>query len=185
MVFAHEASAVLAARLLVGHAEKHEIASKSMLGTGQVPGDHRHRRGQVEHVDGATPPDLAVDDLAAERVLVPAVGVDRYDVGVAVQTEARRLGVSALEASNDGCTARCGMELFHLQAGTLQVGRQDVGVADFLSARLGAVVHAGIADQGLEKFDALVAARFSHRHPQNRVQVSVDSYPSLDCILVS
>jgi len=36
---------------------------------------HGHRRGEVEHVHGTATPHLAVDELAAERVVTPVVAV--------------------------------------------------------------------------------------------------------------
>ena len=58
-----------------------------------------HRRGEVEHVDRAAAPDLAVDELAAERIAAPAVGVGRAR---------RRCGPSAAASARRVACPRCG-----------------------------------------------------------------------------
>ena len=60
-----------------------------------------HRRGEVEHVDRAAAPHLAVDELAAERIAPPAVGVRGHDVGVAHQQQRRRGRIAALDARDE------------------------------------------------------------------------------------
>ena len=86
-----------AQRLLVRHAEEHEVAAGAEPGAGQMAEGHCHRRGEVQHVDGAAAPDLAVDQLAAERVVPPVVGVGGDDVGVPEQRQRRRVAVASFE----------------------------------------------------------------------------------------
>ena len=80
---------------------------------GEAPERDGHRRGEVEHVDRAAAPHLAVDDLAAERVALPAVGVHRHDVGVAHQQQRRRVGsVPSMRATR---LSRPGLRLVALE----------------------------------------------------------------------
>ena len=92
--------------LLVGDREVDERAARREARAGEVAERDRHRRGEVEHVDRAAAPDLAVDDLAAERIAPPAVGVHRHDVGVAHQQQRRRGRIAALDARDEVLAAR-------------------------------------------------------------------------------
>jgi len=80
-----------------------------------------HRGGDVEHVDSPAAPNLAVDQLSAERVLVPASRVDRYNVGMAHQAQARSRRVAPIDTSNERFAAWCAFEAFELDARPLQV----------------------------------------------------------------
>ena len=65
----------------------------------------RKKRHQLDdalafHVEGATPPDPAVRDLGAERIVYPARGVGRDDVHVMKEEERLRLSC-ALEPGDD------------------------------------------------------------------------------------
>ena len=100
MVLSHPAGPVGAAGLFIGDSEEDEVTLEAGAGSGDRPGDDRHRGGEVEHVDGTAAPDLVVDYLVAEGILVPAVGADRYDIGVAVETQARRVGIGPLDPSD-------------------------------------------------------------------------------------
>ena len=111
----------------------------------------RHGRGEVEHVDGSAPPHLAVDDLAAERVVAPTVLGDGHDVGVAHQQQRRRGRVGALDAGDEVCPAGDGLEALEVESGALEVGGEDVGARGLAAGLLGAVVHAAIADQLLQE----------------------------------
>ena len=75
-------------------------------GGGQPPDGHSHRRGEVQHVDGAAAPHLAVDQLAPEGIVAPARRVGRHDVGVAHQQQGGCVGPPTLEAGDPACAGR-------------------------------------------------------------------------------
>ena len=162
MVLTHPAGPVRAPGLFIGDGEEDEVAREAGAGSGDRPGDDRHRGGEVEHVDGTAAPDLVVDHLAAEGILVPAVGADRYDIGVAVETQTRRVGIGPLDPGDERRPPRGGVVLLHLDAGPLEIGGENIGVADLLARIHVPVVHAGVADQGLEQFDGFVTTRLGH-----------------------
>ena len=151
MVLDHPLSAPDTARLLVADTEVDQIPFGSETFGGEPTERDRHRRRQVEHVDRPATPHLAVDQLATERILTPAVGIDRYDVGVAHQTQRRCVGVGPLDACDHRVAAGAWGEAFDLQACPLQVGHEQVGVAGLVAGVRRAVVDAGIADQGLQQ----------------------------------
>ena len=166
--------AVGAQRLLVGHREIDEAAARPEAGVGQMAGGDRHRGGQVEHVDRAPAPHHAVDELAAERVAVPAVGVDGDDVGVAHQQQRGRVGVATLDAGDEARPPRLGLVPLEVEPGALEVGRQQVDAARFAARRERAVVHARVPDQLLKEVGDLGsgivdAARGAHRLQRKRV----------------
>ena len=100
MVLAHPTGSVGAAGLFIGDGED-EIALETGAGAGDRPGDDCHRGGEVEHVDGTAAPDLVVDHLAAEGILIPAVGADRYHIGVAVEAKLGAGSVPSIRATSD------------------------------------------------------------------------------------
>ena len=74
-------------------------------------------RGDVQHVDRAAAPHEPVDDLAAERVAAPPVGVDGHDVGVAHEEQAGRVGVAPLDAADEALAARLRLVALDVEAG--------------------------------------------------------------------
>ena len=145
---------------------------------GELPERHGHRRGEVQHVDGAPSPHLgpgrAVDELAAEGVAGPSFGVDGDDVGVAHQAQARRAGLAAFHAGDERDPARGRLEAGHVEAGVAEERVERVGVA-MLEARAGrAVVDAAVADHRLQQLDGLSSdrgrchTRSSSRRPSRR-----------------
>ena len=107
MVLGHPLGAPHAAGLLVGDAEVDQVALRAGTLRGQVPERDRHRRREVEHVDRAATPHLAVDQLAPERIVAPALGADRHDIGVAHQAQRRRDGSEpSIRATTDAGPAR-------------------------------------------------------------------------------
>ena len=98
--------AVRAARLLVGDTGVDERALRAEAGRGQLLHGHGHRARQVEHVDRAAAPQPAVDDLARERIVLPALLVHGHHVGVAEQAQARRARIAALDAAPRRSSAR-------------------------------------------------------------------------------
>jgi hypothetical protein len=119
--------------LLVGDCEVDQVAAGTKAGVGQVPERHRHRRREVEHVDGAATPHLAVDELTAERIPAPPVRVDGHDVGVAHQAQAGRGGIGALDARYERDPPRCRFVALHVEPRSLQHGEEGVRVADLLA----------------------------------------------------
>ncbi len=97
-----------AQRLLVGDGEVGERAARLEAGVGEPPEGERHRGGLVEHVDGAAPPDEPVDDLGAEGIAAPPVGVHRHDVGVPHQQQRRRRSDRCPRCGRRGCCGRVG-----------------------------------------------------------------------------
>ena len=94
-----------------------------------------HRRGLVEHVDRAAAPHLAVDDLAAERVAGPLVGVDRDDVGVARAAAASaRSGRCPSDAAIERGALGQADRMAPLDERRRQHAGQHVGVAPFAAA---------------------------------------------------
>ena len=147
------------ARLLVGDTEVDQRALRTKAVPGEVLERGGHRRRDVQHVDGAAAPDLAVDDLAAERVARPGVAVDRHDVGVAHEAQRRRVGIGAVDAGDERPPTRTGLEPLHGEAGAFEVRLQQVGVAG-LAARVGrAIVDALVADERLQEFGRLTGQR--------------------------
>ena len=108
VVVEHVLGPPVPAGLLVGDAEVDQRALRPEALRRQLPERHRHRRRDAQHVDGAAAPHLAVDQLAAERVARPPVGVDGHDVGVAHEAQRR--------ARRDRCP-RCGRRSTCVPAG--------------------------------------------------------------------
>ena len=109
---------------------------------GEAPERDRHRRGEVEHVDRAAAPHEAVDDLGAERVARPAVGVHGHDVGVAHEQQARRVRVGALDPRDQARAPGLRLVALDVEAGAAEVLREQVDAADLVARRERAVVHA-------------------------------------------
>ena len=86
-----------------------------------------------------------------ERIALPAIGVDRHDIGVAHQQERRRVRVAALDARDEVLAAGLRGVALEVETGVAEVLREHVGAAA-LEARLGrAVVDARVADQVREQ----------------------------------
>ena len=143
--------AVGAQGLLVGDGQVHQVAGRAEAGRRQVLERHRHRRGEVQHVDRAAAPHLAVDELAAERVAPPAVGVDRHDVGVTHEHQRGRGGIGALDARHQAGPPGHGLVALDVEPGVTEVRLQRVDAAGLAARRRGAVVDAGVADELLEQ----------------------------------
>ena len=153
MVVGDPARAVRAAGLLVGDGEVDEVAARAETALGKGAEHDGHRRREVQHVDRAAAPHLAVDQLAAERVVPPSVNRDGDDVGVTHQTQRRGGRVRSRDPRDERGPARRRLEALDLDPGRRHDLLDDVDVADLL-ARLGrAVVHALVADQLLQQLD--------------------------------
>src|SRR6185436_17509615 len=111
---------------------------------------HRHRGGEVEHVDGAAAPHDAVHQLAAEGIALPAGRVHRHDVRVAHQHERRRVTVAALDTRDHAHASGSGDEALAVQARASEVDLQRVHAAVLVAGGGVARVHTAVADQGAE-----------------------------------
>ena len=119
VVIGHPLGAVGRARLLVGDAEVDQVTLRAESRVGQVAERDGHRRGEVEHVDRATAPDLSVYELPSEGVARPPVRVDRNDIGVAHQAQGRRIGIAPLDPSDQRRPVGCGLERLDVDSGSL------------------------------------------------------------------
>jgi hypothetical protein len=156
LVLGHPTGAVGAAVLLVGHGEQDQVAAWTEARIRQATERHCLRCGEVQHVDGAASPDLAVDQLSAERITRPAVRVHGHDVGVAHQAQRRSVGVRALDTGHQRNPPRRGFVALQVEAratGFSQEPLEHVGVAELMARFGGAVIHARVADQHLQQLD--------------------------------
>ena len=99
MLLDEEARAELAAVLLVGEDDQHEVARElHALALRAQERAHEHRDAAL-HVERAAPPDVAVDELAGERRVRPGLSRRRDDVDVSLEEE--RLRVAARESRDE------------------------------------------------------------------------------------
>ena len=164
VVVDHVLGAPVPAGLLVGDAEVDQRALRPEALVGQLAERDGHRRRDAQHVDGAAAPHLAVDQLAAERVAGPAVGVHRHDVGVAHQAQRRGVGIAALDARDDRRAPGPAVVAGDVEAGPLEVRLQEVGVADLVAGVRGPVVDALVADEGLQQLGRRPGGRLGGDH---------------------
>ena len=131
--------------------------------------------GEVQHVDRAAAPHLAVHQLAAEGIARPVLGRHGHDVGVAHQAQRRRRRVGALDAGDEaGAAGRpVGLVDLDVEAAALQVGAQHVAGAHLLAGGDGAVVHALVADELLQQLHGLAGQGVVHDVGVLRVRKSV------------
>src|SRR5690606_38513149 len=116
VLLAEEERAVAAARLLVRHAREDEIALElGPLAREAAHDGHAHRR-VVLHVDGAASPEAAVEDLAGERRMGPALGLDLDHVEAGREQE-RALPAAAAQPRDDVPAAGRALEDRRLDAG--------------------------------------------------------------------
>ena len=86
----HEARAVRSQILLIReHAQQH-IARWRLSGLGEPQNRPEHHRHTALHVQGASTPNLAVDQLAAERIVAPALANRRDHIDVTLEKQRRR-----------------------------------------------------------------------------------------------
>ena len=83
----------------------------------EQPHDRQLHRDEVLHVDRAAAPDVAVGDVAGERVVGPPLRRRRHDVEMAEQQERLAAGPVAAEAGGHGAAARDGLEDLGDEAG--------------------------------------------------------------------
>ena len=161
MPLAHVPGAVHPARLLVG---ADESAARPPAFPGQGLERHRLRSGEVEHVEGAAPPHLAVHELASEGIARPVLGGHRHHVGVPHEAEGGRSGIRALDARDQALAPGSALGLVDLdvEPALAEVGSDEIAVAHLLAGFHGAVVHARVADHLLQELHRLVGEGVVH-----------------------
>ena len=137
--------------LLVGDREVDERALGLEPRTREALERDRHRRGEVEHVDRAAAPDLTVDQLAAERIALPPVGIHRHDVGVTHQQQRRRRRIAALDARDEALAPGKRLVPLEVEPGVAEVLREQVDTARLVTRLRRAVVHTRVANQMLQQ----------------------------------
>ena len=151
--------------LFVGRADHDEGAGGPTGRSRQAADGDGHGRGEVEHVDRATTPDLTVDQVAPEGIAGPASGGGDH-VEVTHQRQGRSRRVSPLEPHDDRPPPWGGLEGLQFDARAGQVLDQHIGVAHLVAGADVSVVHAGVADQLLQEVGDLVGlGRGGHRRP--------------------
>lgn len=95
--------------LLVGHRDVGEVSCWLEPTSGQMPEPGGHGCGEVEHVDGAAPPDGSVDELTAEGIMTPVVGICRHHVGMTEQGEARGRRIGSADLGHERGSSRLGL----------------------------------------------------------------------------
>ena len=123
-VIGHPPRAVRAPRLLVRDGEVDEIASGSEALARELPERHSHRRGEVQHVDGAASPDLGPDGPSTSS---PPNGSRVHPSGLTGTTSVwpikHRLGArrfAAFHACDERDPARGRLEAGHVEAGVAE-----------------------------------------------------------------
>ena len=150
LVVGHPLHAVRTTRFLVGNREENQIAFRAKIGCSEVTERDGHRCSEVQHVDGATPPYLAVDQLATERIVRPTRFVDRNDIGVSHQAQRRCLWIAAANARHQRAAARRWFVLLHVEAACAEKLPQQVGIANLEAGLCCAIVDTAIADELLQ-----------------------------------
>ena len=118
-----------------------------------------HRGGEVEHVDRAPAPHLVVDDLAAERIALPTVGVHGHHIGVAHQQQRGCVRIAALDARDEVLASGLRGVALEIQTGVAEVLREHVGAAALVTRLRRAVVDARVANQMREQIARLLGDR--------------------------
>ncbi len=90
-----EVGSLRTARLLVGDRREDHVARERDLRSGEQREDRRAHGDHVLHVDGPASPDVAIDDLRTEGVVLPFGRVGLDHVQVAGQEQRRRATVTA------------------------------------------------------------------------------------------
>ena len=86
----HEARAVRSQILLIReHAQQH-VARWRLSGLGEPQDRPEHHRHTALHVQRASTPNLALDQLGGERIVTPALAIRRDHVDVTLEQERRR-----------------------------------------------------------------------------------------------
>ena len=175
VLLAHVPGAERAAGFLVGARQVHERAARPPSPLGQRLQHDRLRRRDVQHVERASAPHLALHQLAAERIARPRGGVHRHHIGVAHQAQRRRRRIGALDAGHQAGAARGVVRLIDLdvEATALQVRLEHVAGLHLLAGGDGAVVHALVADELLQELDGLAGQRVVHDRGVWRVRKSL------------
>src|SRR5262249_1588029 len=123
MVVDHEVPAVAATGLLVSEEREDQVARGNAALPPPLADDREDHRVEVFHVDRAATPEVAILDLAGERVHRPLAGVGRNDVEVAVYQQGSPAAVGAFVARHDADPPRGALPDLRGQADLGQLGR--------------------------------------------------------------
>ena len=178
--------AVAPARLLVGGEAEHHLAVRGRIGRRAGAHDAEQHRVEVLHVDRAAAPDLAVLDLAGERVDLPVRRLGGYDVEVAVEQQGRP-AVATAPARHDVGPPRPALDDLGLDADLVEQRGDVLGRLALPRTVVGAVVGRVDPDEVLAQLDDLrggvvgavlrgVLGRLFHAvHPAPRARTCPDS----------
>ena len=109
------------AGFFIGHREVDDVAGVTFARPYDFAKRHQHRRRDVQHIDSAAAPNLGCavgrrDQFTTKRVIVPALGTHGHNVGMAHQTQRRRIRVCALVAGDKRCPVRLRLEHLKVDA---------------------------------------------------------------------
>lgn len=152
-MLAQKVGAVGAESLLVGHGGEDQGTLRAKPAPGEAPERDGHRGGDVQHVDSAPAPNLALDELTAERVTAPIGSVHGHNVGVTEVTKRRRARIAPLDARHERDAARQRLIALEVAAGALEEGTEHGGICRLVTRVVGALVDTGVADQLLQQLD--------------------------------
>jgi hypothetical protein len=160
LVLGQPAGAVRAECFLVGDGSQHERPLRPEAAASEAIKCHRHRRRDVQHVDGAPAPHLALHQLPAEGITRPRVRVGRNDIGVPEPAQRRCRRIGALDASHERRPSGDGLVDLEVHARAVELGPQEVDAPALVPGLRRPVVHALVSDHALDEIDDLEL-----RHP--------------------
>jgi len=137
--------ALVPTRLLVGQHREHEVARRPAVRV-RLQDCADHHRDAAFHVEGAATPQVAADDLAAERLVRPLL-VDRgHHVNVALHQKRRRLALAFQAGHEVRATARILVSRAR-DAGLVEDALDEVDGDVLLARRVGGVELDQVAGQ--------------------------------------
>jgi hypothetical protein len=171
----------VAARFLVGCRREQDVPAEpgdrvacriAARGTGlggEEPYDRELHRERALHVDRAAPPDVAVGDITAERIVGPALRRGRDDVEMGQEEQRLATGAVAAQPRADGSAAGERLDDLRLEAGHAE-GVGDVRRRGELGAGRIGRIDGSNADEVAERLDELRLSAGEHfrRDPVRR-----------------
>ena len=143
-------------RLLVRQRREHEVARRSTALLGADQGGDHHRDAAL-HVEGPAAPQVAIDDVAAERPLPPVLIDGGDDVDVPLQQQRGRLP-AALHSRDQVGTARSTFVSSAFDARVPQHPLDELDGHVLLARRVGGVEANEVAGELDDKRERLHAA---------------------------
>ena len=101
VVVEHPPRAPVASCFFVGHTKEDQITFGSKSRGRQVFKGNSHASGLAQHIDGASAPDLTINELTCKRITTPARRCHRHNVGVSHQAQRRGVGIAAFDPRHD------------------------------------------------------------------------------------